>query len=260
MIQKEEINTKVPAVDRTLDIIEFLLLKQQATIKEIAYQCHIPPASTARIIKTLVQRGYIIETKGIASLYSLGLKFLHFSQMSYNSIDLESIAKEEMQKLTNVTNQTCQLAILDGDSVMYTEMILPHTPISILAPLRTPIPLNLSASGKILCAFLPENERISIIQRTKLSKATDNSIIDKLDFLKHISKVPNLGFATDFEEFSQGVGCIAAPIYNHLGKVIASIGITGQIGKYTDEKSFQTLKNQIINSANIISNKIGAKI
>ncbi|MDY4609170.1 MAG: IclR family transcriptional regulator [Sphaerochaetaceae bacterium] len=249
---------KVPAVDRTIDILEYLLTHKQATVKEIAEACRIPSASASRLIKTLTVRGYLNEHKGAASTYSLGLKFLQFAQTAYQNIDIETIAKEEMQRLSAITNQTSQFAVLDNDSVMYTQVVFPNIPVSIVAPLRTPIAVNLSAAGKILCGNLDEDAKIAFIQKTQLVQATDKSIVDKLEFLNHVNQAKKLGYACDMEEFSQGIGCVAAPIFDHTGKAIAAIGITGQFATYSNPVSFERLKNQVLSSASAISAKIGA--
>lgn len=249
---------KVPAVDRIIDILEYLLTHRQATIKEISDACGIPSASASRLIKTLSVRGYLSEQKGVASAYSLGLKFLQFAQTVYQDLDMDAIAKDEMQRLSSITNQTSQLAVLDTDSVMYTQVVFPNIPISVVAPLKTPIAINISAAGKILCAYLEEDEKIAFVQKAKLTQSTEKSIVDKLEFLNHIHKAKKLGYACDMEEFSQGIGCIAAPIFDHTGKAVAAIGITGQYTAYNNPTSFERLKNQVLSSAKEISKKIGA--
>lgn len=258
MVIEKDFYGKVPAVDRTIDILEYLLTHKQSTVKEIAEDCQIPSASASRLIKTLTIRGYLNEHKGVAATYSLGLKFLQFAQSVYQDIDIESIAKEEMQRLSAITSQTSQFAVLDNDSVMYTQIVFPNIPVSIVAPLRTPISINISAAGKILCANLSEDEKIAFIQKAKLVQATKKSIVDKLEFLNHVNQAKKLGYACDMEEFSQGIGCVAAPIFDHTGKAIAAIGITGQYSSYSNPASFERLKDQVLLAASNIEKKIGA--
>lgn len=258
MTNEKDSYGKVPAVDRTIDILEYLLTHKQATVKEIAEDCQIPSASASRLIKTLTVRGYLNEHKGVASTYSLGLKFLQYAQTVYQDLDIETIAREEMQRLSAITNQTSQFAVLDNDSVMYTQVVFPNIPVGIVAPLRTPIAINLSAAGKILCGNLDEDAKIAFIQKAKLTQATEKSIVDKLEFLNHVNQAKKLGYACDMEEFSQGIGCVAAPIFDHTGKAVAAIGITGQFATYSNPASFERLKDQVLSSAHAISKKIGA--
>lgn len=250
-------NSNVPAVDRTLDIFEFLVTKKQATIKEMAEALNIPLVSTSRIVKALVNRKFLIEKKGSATQYSLGIKLLYFSQIASQQLDFTEIAKEKMSELSNRTNQASQLAIMEKGSVIYTELIIPQVPISIIAPLRTPLAINLSAGGKVLCAWMSEKEREMMLNNITLEKNTNKSIIDKEEFLSHLEKVKEVGYAIDDEEFSYGIGCIAAPIFDYLGNVVAAVGLTGPISTYHDEKNFEYIKRSVTETAKDISQELG---
>ncbi len=260
MDNSESSSSCVPAVERTLNILEYLLVHKEATIKEIAAFCQIPTASTARLVKTLTLRGYLSEKKGQASQFTLGLKLLQYSQVVLQDLDLEAIAKPEMQLLSKRTQQTSQLAVLDTNSVMYTQVVFPNVPVSIIAPLRTPIAVNTSAAGKILCALLEEPEKSNFLSKIYLPKATEKSITDKQEFMRHLELVRKLGYGSDLEEFSQGIGCIAFPIFNDQGKAIAALGITGQFKQYDDPASFEKLRFQVQKGAENISRKLGAQV
>ncbi|MDA3833766.1 MAG: helix-turn-helix domain-containing protein, partial [Spirochaetales bacterium] len=72
----ENSTNNIPAVDRALNVLEFLGTRGSATVKEISEVLRIPIVSTSRLVKTLVNRGYLQEIKGVSSMYSLGIKML----------------------------------------------------------------------------------------------------------------------------------------------------------------------------------------
>lgn len=65
------------------------------------------------------------------------------------------------------------------------------------------------------------------------------------------------GYAVDNEEFSMGVGCIAAPIYNYNLECVAAIGVTGQIESYRDTETFNRFLVEVKMAANEISRNLG---
>jgi len=253
-----ESENAVPAVERALRIIDFLENKKgQATVKEISEGLEIPIVSASRIVKTLVSHGYLIENKGASSTYSLGLKFLHLSQVVLKRIEFIELARKHMSILSEETGQTSQLAVLQQNSVFYIEQILPKKPVSIIAPLHTPIALNTSASGKVLCAWKSREQQEAIVQAAELTKSTANSIVSKEQFYKELDRVRSTGYALDNEEFALGIGCIAAPIFDYTGQIIAAVGTTGHFVDYTKRASFDRLKNAILKAARNISREVG---
>lgn len=250
-------NKNNPAVDRALNIFEYLSIVKSASIKEISDKLEIPLVSTSRLVKTLVNREYLVEKKGYSSQYRLGIKLLSFSQVVYEQIDLGRISDKYMKILSDATNQTSQLAILQHSSVMYISQVLPRKPVSIIAPLHTPLALNISACGKVLCSWLSPDDQQLCIDVAELTKATKNSIIDKKEYMAELEKVKVSGYALDNEEFAKGIGCMAAPIFDHTGKIIAAVGITGHIEAYKDESDFARIKEKVLNASHDISRDIG---
>lgn len=73
-------NSLVPALDRALNILEYLASRQEAaTLKQIAGDLDIPSASAFRLLKNLANRGYVKETSSGQTAYCLGYKLLQLS-------------------------------------------------------------------------------------------------------------------------------------------------------------------------------------
>lgn len=251
-------DSQVPAVLKTFAILEYLLDKNDATIKEISKHCNISQASTTRIVKTLTNLNYLKQTQDkTASSYKIGLGFLKFYQKAQNSIDLESIASLEMKKLSRKINQTSQLAILDGYNVIYTLAISTNVQVGVAAPINSPLPINVSAGGKVICAFLSEESKLDIIKNADLPPYTEHTITDKMELLLHLAKIKKQGYAFDNEEYAQGICCLAAPIFNHLGNIVAAVGVTGPSLFYSPTDNFDSIRDSVIETANNISKKLG---
>ena len=191
-------------------------------------------------------------------LIVLGLKVLQLAHKAVHQIDLSDVSREIMRNLAEKSSQTCQLAVLSKEKVMYIEQFFPSSyAVSIIAPLHTPLSANLSATGKVLYACADEREQKRLFKLIKFETKTEKSINNIKNFKKCLKDVAAQGFATDIEEFAVGIGCIGAPIFDHTGKVIAAIGLTGHIANYNDSAEFEKLKKMTIDAGIGISKKLG---
>lgn len=248
----------VPAVDRATDILEYLLKNGNSSTKQIAKDLEIPIASASRIIRTLLSKEYIIEHKRTTTTYSLGIKLVIFSQAVLHGLDLDTIAKKEMKKLSEATNLVSQLAIYERESIIYTQNVMPSASVSVVvAPLRVPMPVNLSAGGKAIMSQMNEETLNLILENCKMEKATKNSILDKNKFKENLKTAKSLGYAIDNEEYSINIGCIAAPIFDHEKNILAAVGVTGPINVFREKQSFEQVKNITLETAKNISRKLG---
>jgi len=249
--------TVVPALEKALDIIEYIARKgSYMTAKTIANDLGIPSATTYRTINYLCSRGYLQEEANGEGRYYLGTQLLHLANLMSNQMDLVQIAKPVMQELASKTGQTAQLGILQKDHVIYIDQVLPVTPVNIIAALRTPIPLNVSAAGKVLAAYLQPERQTALLEQISLRQQTPNSLSGVDAFKEELHTVKVTGYALDNEEYARGIGCAAAPIYDYQRQVIAAVGITGHIADYTDEVNRQALINLVIDAAHEISRLI----
>ncbi|MBL7164547.1 MAG: IclR family transcriptional regulator [Anaerolineales bacterium] len=255
---KKHTVTVVPAVERALNILEYLAQQSTSiTLKNISTNLGIPSVTTYRLVRYLRSRGYIREDSQIEGEYRLGFKILDLSYLLTKQQDLNAAAKPVMKELSGRTGQTTQLGILRGLGVMYIEQVLPMTPVNIMAGLRTVMPVNVSASGKVLVAFLPTDEQDVFLQNAELPPQTPQSITDISRFKQELRKVKEKGYATDNEEYARGIACLAAPIMDHSEKAIAAIGITGHISAYADSDDYERLTRDVVAAAIKISESMG---
>jgi len=117
-------------------------------------------------------------------------------------------------------------------------------------------PLYCTALGKVLLAYIPEEERKKILGEKMLPRLTENTITDKRELEKELDKVKEQGFALDREENEKDVRCIAAPIRNYQGEVIAAISISSPIFRI-DKNIQNNLKGTLLETSKKISKRLG---
>jgi DNA-binding IclR family transcriptional regulator len=256
----EDKTVVVPALEKALDILEFIALRGTgASVKTLASELSIPIASAYRTVRYLCLRRYLAEEAGTEGSYILGSQFLYLADLTTRQSSLISEAVPYMRKLAAATGQTCQLAVLQDNGVTYIEQTLPTKPVTIIAALRTIVPINVSACGKVLVAALPEHQQQHFLQQANLLRQTPNTIVDPILLQRELNQVRRDGYALDHEEYARGIGCCAAPIIDHRQHTIAAIGITGHISDYSQAEALQQLIDHVRQAAAHISHVLGGE-
>lgn len=117
-------------------------------------------------------------------------------------------------------------------------------------------PMHCTSVGKAILAHLPSSIVSDILERKGMPVHTDKTITDKDEFMKELGQVRQKGYALDLEENEYGITCVAAPIFDHLGKVIAAVSISGPTMRMTDER-LDALKSIMVKTGQNISARLG---
>ncbi|PLR82107.1 IclR family transcriptional regulator [Bacillus canaveralius] len=246
----------VKSVSRALDIVTLVSSKKGGLgVTEIAKQIDINKSSVYRILSTLVQYGYV-EQDSETGRYKLGYKFLEVSSKLLESIDLRAEAKPYLQELETDTNEVIHLVVYDQGEVVYIEKLEGNETLRMHSKVGKRAPMHCTSVGKAILAHLPSNVVIDILNRKGMPAHTNKTITDKEPFLKELVEVKQNGYALDLEENEYGITCIAVPIFDHLGRVIAAVSISGPTMRMADER-LEELKVRMLETGRRISARLG---
>ena len=217
----------VQSIDRAFDILEsFLNGKRDLRITDISKNLRLHKSTVHRLLSTLEYRGYIHQDAETGK-YQLGLKILELNHSLLEQMQLRENAHPIMEKLVHQSCETVHLLILDNEETVYIDKVeYPHT-IQLASYIGKHIPLHCTAAGKLLLANLPEEKIDKIIKKKKLIQYTKNTITSSILLKKELRKVKKQDYSIDNIEYEENVRCIAAPIRDCLGKVIAALSISG---------------------------------
>jgi DNA-binding IclR family transcriptional regulator len=118
-------------------------------------------------------------------------------------------------------------------------------------------PAHSSAVGKMILSNFSEEELQSFFKEKSLLRRTENTITDPIQLREHLKSLRKQGYAVDDEENEKGIRCVAAPIYNEIGKTVAAISITGPAFRVTRKIIQETLKKEVMETASSISKRLG---
>jgi len=222
---------------------------------EISERLEIYPSTIHRILDTLKHWGYV-EQDPKTQKYRLGLKLLELGMAKLQQMDLVKEATPYLKELVRKCNETVHLGVLEEGEVLYVAKEESSQTIRMISYVGKRAPLHCTALGKLLLAYLPEEERRKILEQKALPPLTENTITDKRELEKELAKVREQGFALDREENEKDVRCVAAPIRNYQGEVIAALSISSPIFRI-DKNTQNDLKEAIVETSKKISKRLG---
>jgi len=208
-----------------------------------------------RAVMTLVRRGYLNQRQK-RQKYSLGTKFLQFSQVLGQRMKIRDVAYPILDGLNKMVGESVNIAILDQIQVVYIEHIESSKSLRIFTHVGNRVPLHCTGVGKVFLAHMNDEELEKVLNGKDLPSYTKNTITD-VSKLKHsFNIIRQEGIATDDEEMEIGVRCIASPIKNSNGSVIAAISVSGPSARLST-KRVQEIKPLVKSCALEISRAMG---
>ena len=248
----------VQSVERVLNILEIMAREgAPITVTELAEKVKLKISTVHRLLTTLVHRGYVEQEDD--NKYRLGLKLMEIGNSVLYYSDIRTVARPFLEELVDSCNETVNLAILDGTDVVYIDQVESKNLIIVkmLAQVGNRGPVHCTSSGKALLAFLPDEKLEETVSKLDMVKYTNETITDLDNLRKELKRVRNDGYAVDWGEREEHVRCIAAPIFNHEGRAIASVSISGPSTRITTYYMKNELVDLIQETGERISHKMG---
>lgn len=250
----------VQSVERSFAILETLAkYKNGCGITLISCETGLHKSTVHRLIRTMMEGGYVEKVLENDN-YRLGMRILFLGSAILERIELRSVSRPYIQNLANITKIAVHLSILDEDEGLYVDkMESPDQNIRMHSQIGKRFPLHCTAVGKILLSEMDDMTIREIMQRKGMPRRTKGTITNIDELLNEISKAREQGYAIDEIENEDGIRCIAAPIYDKEGKIVAAISISGPI-IYVTHYRLPELKEQIMETANLISYQLGYQL
>lgn len=224
---KEDPRYNIRVLDRAFRILSLLTDAKPRTLAEISESIDLNPSTTFRMLSTLSYHRYVRRNE-MTNQYQLGLACLELAQGYTLSDNLGRVALTELEALRDETKETVHLVILDQMQVVYIEKIPGLHAIGIMSSsVGRHAPAYCTGVGKVLLAYLKEDQVRSFYDQNRLHRYTSNTITDLDLLMQQLAQVRCQGYALDKGEHEDEVRCVAAPIFDMEGKAVAAISISG---------------------------------
>ncbi|MBO6638717.1 MAG: IclR family transcriptional regulator [Roseitalea sp.] len=213
------------ALDRGLRILEVLADEPGLPLADIASETDLSPATALRLLDTLRAREFVAHN-GADGTYRIGLKAFEVGSRFLAHTRLQETCRPLLQRLAEDTGQTVSLAILEQAEAVYVDSSESNRSIRTTTRVGTRAPAHASASGKVLLAWLWEARVEEIVGTGPYRPLTPNTITDRGVLVEELGDVRQNGIAFDREEFDLGISCLAAPVRDRSGDVVAAISLS----------------------------------
>lgn len=218
--------TTIQALDRAMLILKALARGDGMSLTELAEATEQAPATVYRVLSTLEGHG-MVESQAATQLWFVGQEAFRIGSSFLGRTSLVEQARGVMRALMAETGETANLAIADGGQVTFISQVETHEPIRAFFPPGTRGPIHASGIGKALLAFLPPETVARIVREQGLPAYTARTITEPEPLAAELGAIRRRGWAVDDEERTEGMRCIAAPIFNEFREAIAGVSVSG---------------------------------
>jgi len=255
-IAESESPGSVPALDRSLDILELLSdTGGGLTLSGLSKQLGVPKNAVFRITQTLLARGYLTRDSETMA-FRLTSQLLKLAPPRWSGASLPELSREAMIALRDSTRETVQLGVLSGLEGTIIDQVEGLEPLRIVVDLGLRFKLHNNAPGKLLLAHLPDEEREAILSQIELPQTTSRTITTRSELSAECERIVTQGYSIDHAEGNEGIHCIAGPIFGVDGlSVVGAIWISGP-AKRLPKSQFRELGGQVRAAADQVSQLI----
>lgn len=223
-------------------------------ISELAKTLTIPKSSTSALVSTMAEQGLLRRTA--TGRYKLGWRVMILSQVLLSTTDFRIEARPIMESLIARFGETVHLATLERGQIIYVDKLQGTRAIQVsVTGVGFRLPAHCSGVGKVILASRPWEEVQQILQNMGLPALTAHTITTPEAFKDELARVAAQGYAYDIEEAVEELCCVAAPIRDHRGEVVAALSIS--VPQYRFQQHKDQYRLAIIGACKNISENLG---
>ncbi|MFC3338309.1 IclR family transcriptional regulator [Paracandidimonas soli] len=225
----------IQVLERAMLLLDILAKHSEpVALKDLAAATGLHASTTHRILNDLVVGRYVERVD--SGMYQLGMRLLELGSLVKGRLNVRDVALDFIRELHRKTGQTVNLAIQQGDEIVYIERAWnERSGMQVVRAVGGRAPLHLTSSGKLFLSVSDPRQVRAYAVRTGLPGTTRNSItqVDQLE--RDLAQVRRLGYSRDNEELELGVRCIAAGLFDDTGKLQAGLSISAPAERMRDE-------------------------
>lgn len=248
----------VQSITRMFDVLEALAFAdEELSLTRLQAQLQLPPPTLHRLLHALVERGYV-EQNGDSRRYGPGLKILEIAEAAKRNsrFDLCRVVRPFLQRLTDDSGESSNLVIRHNSRIVYVEQVPSPRSVRMFTEVGHRAPLYCTGAGKAILSCLSSDQLNAYVATVQLDRLTPHTLASADDLMQEIVHIRRHGFAVDNEEFEAGVRCVAAPIVDSSGRVVAAISVSGPTTRMSFERA-EELGPQISHMSALCSTQLG---
>ena len=209
--------------------------RQKITGAEIARHLGIHKSTASRIASNLVLSGYLVPATN-GSGFRLSGKLSRLGAIASADTHLTTLSRDHVQALVDDVGETCHVGVLEGHEAVTVVLVDGSYSVRLHSWVGKRNDAHTTAMGKALLAGLSDATIDMLFPRKTLPQRTEHTVATVAELKEQLAVIRRHGFALDNEELELGLRCIAAPIIDHSGSVVAALTIAGAASRLTMAK------------------------
>jgi DNA-binding IclR family transcriptional regulator len=239
---------------------EFGGVDAELGVTELSNRLNLHKNNVFRLLATLEQQGYV-EQCAQTERYRLGRGCLALGQAFADTRSLVRFARPLLAKLAEETRESAHLGVLSGYEVVHLDGERPEQLVGTSLRTGQRLAAHCTALGKALLAGKSAQALAQLdkerVRAGKLVAHTPATITDRDKFFEHLRTVASQGWALDLEECATGLCCVAAPVYDASGAVIAALSVSAPVFRVSETRIHDEVMPRVIAAANELSLRLG---
>jgi len=237
----KEAGKLIESVDKALCILEcFTDSTAELSLKDLSEKTELNKSRILRLCGTLAVHGFLVRRKG--SLYSLGPALMMLGKVYERSNNLISLSRPIMKDLALMTGESVKLFVLENKKRVCLARELGPSRLHYAIREGEELPLLAGAGGKVLLAYASKEFRDEVIEQG-IERVTPATIVKREQLVEELAAIRKQGYAVSNGELVYEVGGIAAPVFNHEGKVVGALTVAGPIQRFTEDLCKEKLRD-----------------
>jgi IclR family pca regulon transcriptional regulator len=214
----------VTALARGLSVMMALSEKRRRiSIAQVSHITGIPRAAARRSLHTLVKLGFVAMDE--ANLFYLRPRILSLSHSYLSASPLAMLSQPILDKLGEETGESCSLAVLDSDEIVYLARSSASRVISPSLNVGRRIPAYCTSIGRVLLAHLPQPELDAYLENLRLRPYTEHTVTDREELRAILVEARTGGYAFSREQIEPRLSSLAVPVRDASGQYVAGINV-----------------------------------
>jgi DNA-binding IclR family transcriptional regulator len=223
----------VKSLVKALNILEVLADEEPPyTLTQLSRRLHLHVSTVHRLLVNLVRHGFVEEDR-LSGGYQLSYRVLRMGLGVLDRLDFRRAAQPLLRDLNLRTQETVHLAILQDLGTIFIEKFDSPQPVGLEARLGRVMPLHCTGVGKTLLAYQGEDLLNQIAQSPGLTRLTAHTITGLPQLRRELERIREQGYALDQEEAVEGLRCVAGPVFDHTGEIVAAFSVAGPAMRLT---------------------------
>lgn len=247
----------VVALRRGLSILDvFSKPSLELGVNELARMMGLHKSTVSRLCLTLEAAGFLKRDES-TQRFSLGPRVYQLAGTPAQAMDLRATARPVLDELVASCRETASLTVVQGYDIVTIDVVDGLDAVRMNSQVGSRVKLHASAGAKALLAWMPESQLDEMLARNDFRRFTANTLADADELKRNLAEVRERGYSEDLEEIEIGLRCVAAPVRDHEGKVLAGVSLSGPRHRMTPEV-MALLGRLVVQSADAISARLGA--